>query len=335
MKHAAFLLSLLFAIGASADAARPVIAIVADNAGTETTDFLVPFAVLTRSGVADVYAVALAPGPVELHPGLTVELPHTTASFDAAHPEGADFVIVPAMMYPENAQLLAWLRRQAELRATAMSICDGAFVLANAKLLEGRSATAHWYALPKLVSEFPNVHWVRDRRWVDDGPVVSTTGVSASIPASLALVERIGGAERAHAVAAELGVAAWSPEHRTDDFTLTPRMAWTAGSNWVAFWRHDRVGLPITDGVDEIALGLTADALARTWLVEPVALADAPAVTSRNGLRILAGHGPVDRTEPLAPPGEAAIDVALASIEQRYGADTAAFVALQLEYRRR
>jgi hypothetical protein len=66
-----------------------------------------------------------------------------------------------------------------------------------------------------------------------------------------------------------------------------------------------------------------------------VALADAPAVTSRNGLRILAGHGPVDRTEPLAPPGEAAIDVALASIEQRYGADTAAFVALQLEYRRR
>jgi transcriptional regulator GlxA family with amidase domain len=334
MKHAGLACSLLLAFSARAEDPGPVIAIVADNAGTETTDFLVPFGVLSRAGVAEVWAVALAAGPVELHPGLTVELPATIEAFDAAHPEGADFVIVPAMMHPENPTLLAWLRGQAERRAVSMSICDGAFVLAHAGLLEGRSATAHWYALDDLAAEFPNVHWTRDRRWVDDGAVLSTTGVTASLPGTLALVERIAGAERARAVATELGVEDWSAAHDTSAFAFDARLMWTAATNWLAFWRRDRVGIPVQDGVDEIALSLVADGLARTWRAQPIVLADGAQVMSRFGLRILTGAGPVDRVEPLPEDGASAIDATLAAIGARYGAATADFVAVQLEYDR-
>ncbi len=334
MHRLAFLAALLVAPVASADAARPLVAIVAQNGGTETTDFLVPFAVLSQSGVADVVPVALQPGPVELHPALTVELAETIDSFDRAHPDGADFVIVPAVMYPDDARLLTWLRSQAARRAVAMSICDGALVLARTGLLDGHDATAFWMSLGDLEKDFPKVRWVRNRRWVDDGRVVSTTGVSASIPGSLALVERIAGAERARAVAASLGVDAWSAAHDTSAFAISADTVATGAGNWLAFWRHERVGIPIADGVDELALGLTADALARTWLVRPVAMADAP-VTTRHGLRVVAAAGAVDRTEPLSADGAPAIDAALASIASRYGADTADFVALQLEYRRR
>jgi putative intracellular protease/amidase len=75
----------------------PLIAIVAINEKTETTDFLVPHALLQRAGVAAVHPVAPRTGRVTLFPTLRVEVPEDFAGFDRAHPYGADYVIVPAM----------------------------------------------------------------------------------------------------------------------------------------------------------------------------------------------------------------------------------------------
>src|SRR5262245_27494980 len=80
--------------------ARPVIAVVAANAGTETTDYLVPFSVLARSGVGDVAALSAEPGPVTLMPALAVRTRETIAQFDGRVPDGADYVIVPALHDP-------------------------------------------------------------------------------------------------------------------------------------------------------------------------------------------------------------------------------------------
>ena len=332
---APLLVAVLVLRGLAAHAAPPVIAVVADNDGTETTDFLIPFGVLSRSGVAEVVAVALREGAVALHPGLQVEVGESIASFDRRHPDGAAFVIVPAMMNPESPALLAWLRAQAARGATLVSICDGAWVLAYAGLLDGREATAHWDSLDELPAKFPKVQWVRDLRWVDTGRIITTTGVSASIPASLALIERIAGRERAAEVAASLAEPAWSTAHDTSAFGLDATRIQTAATNWVAFWRHERVGIPIADGVDEIALGLAADAFARTWRAEPVPLAASKRVATRYGLLVAARGGPVDRryelppTEPFAAPP---IDQLLADIATHYGVNTADFVAVQLEY---
>src|SRR4029453_14613000 len=71
---------------------KPVIAVIADNQGTEVTDFLVPFAVTAGSNLAEVHAVALHEGPVMLHPsGTAVDLPPATASLSAVSPEGGRF----------------------------------------------------------------------------------------------------------------------------------------------------------------------------------------------------------------------------------------------------
>lgn len=93
---------------------RPVIAIVGINDGTEITDYLMPYGVLRRADVADVVALATQPGPMALYPALKVEPQATIADFDRQHPEGADYVIVPAMVRENDPAALRWITGQAE-----------------------------------------------------------------------------------------------------------------------------------------------------------------------------------------------------------------------------
>ena len=87
--------------------------------------------------------LATGPGPVQLFPVLKVETDATIAEFDAAHPAGADYVIVPAMGRDDDPAVLAWLKLQAEKGAVIIGICAGAKVVAAAGLLDGKRATTH------------------------------------------------------------------------------------------------------------------------------------------------------------------------------------------------
>ena len=95
---------------------RPLIAIIGINDATETTDYLMPYGILTRADVADVVALATRPGPMTLFPTLKVEPQATIAEFDAQHPDGADYVIVPAMTRDDDPEALQWIRSQSAKR---------------------------------------------------------------------------------------------------------------------------------------------------------------------------------------------------------------------------
>src|SRR5689334_23879411 len=92
---------------------RPLIAIIGINDATETTDYLMPYGILKRADVADVVTLATKPGPMTLFPALKVEPQATVAEFDARHPDGADYVIVPAMSRDDDPAALQWIRSQA------------------------------------------------------------------------------------------------------------------------------------------------------------------------------------------------------------------------------
>lgn len=317
--------------------ARPLVAVLAANEGSETTDFVVPFGVLRASGAADVVAVGMRAEPVVLMPALRIRPEIDAAGFAASHPDGADYVIVPAMHHSDDPAVAAWIAAQARGGATIVGVCEGAWLLRAAGLLDGRAATTHWFSLGRLRKSVPSLSWVADRRYVADRGVVTTTGVSASLPISLELVEAIAGRERAEALAAEFGVSEFGPEHASRAFALDRRALATATANTLFFWRHETLELPIADGVDEIALALTADAWARTYRTQPRARAAAAEVVSKRGLTLLADGSAAGDPElrlELPPPGASAIDAALDGIARRYGATTADFVALQLEYDR-
>jgi hypothetical protein len=273
-------------------------------------------------------------------PALKIEPQATLAEFDARFPGGADYVIVPAVHEPDDAILVGWIRAQARKGAVIVGVCDGVWVVANAGLLNGRRATGHWYSLNRLQRKFSDTRWVRNRRYVADDSVVTTTGVTASIPVSLALVEAIAGRDRATGVASELGARDWSAAHDSNDFALNYGYVFTAADNELSFWSHEKVGVPVSAGVDEIALALVADAYSRTYRSQAVSVSDSQAqILTRHGLHLLAdvavGTSKVpDRMLPrfdsIAP--VRTLDWALDGIAEAYGEPTAAFVALQIEY---
>lgn len=344
MKQFALIVSALLAamivmsVHAATPRAKPVIAVIADNHGTEVTDFLVPFAVIADSNLAEVHAVALNQGPVMLHPSMaSVELPETAASFAALYPDGADYVIVPAMHMPDNPALASWLRDQQAHGATLMSICDGAKVLAAAGLLQGHTATAHWYALKGLRRDYPQTQWRNDRRYIFDGNIVTTSGVSASLPATLALLEHIAGREPVQAYAQQLGIDGWVQEHDGASFTLSGRAMRTAAINSLAFWNHERLSLTAPDGVEEAQLAFVLDAYARTYRTNVSLQGTQPQIRSKHGLLFHStptSARELDATLLQQPVGKT-LDAVLERIEREQGTATAEFVALQLEYPRR
>ncbi|MBR0753336.1 DJ-1/PfpI family protein [Bradyrhizobium jicamae] len=319
---------------------RPLIAIVGINDMTETTDYLMPYGILKRADVADVVTLATAPGPVTLFPVLKVEPDSTIAAFDQAHPDGADYVIVPAMSRDDDPVVIAWIKRQAERGAIIVGVCAGGKVVASTGLLDGRRATTHWFYLKGWRSKHPAIQYAADRRIVVDRGVATTTGISASMPMSLTLIEAIAGRAKAETIAREIGLPHWDARHDSSAFKFTRPFALTAIANTLAFWNRETLGIALAPGIDEVSLALVADAWSRTSRSRAVAFAASDgAQTTRNGLRIVpekvAGDWPADRRLPaIALPPAEALDQALHEIEARYGASTADFVAMQLEYPR-
>jgi putative intracellular protease/amidase len=320
---------------------RPLIAIVGVNDSSETTDYLMPYGILKRADVADVVALATQPGPVTLFPALTVEPQATVAEFDAQHPEGADYVIVPAMSRDDDPAALQWIKSQAAKGAIIVGVCAGAKVVGNTGLLDGKRATTHWYYLRELRDKHPAIHYVRDRRLVVDRGVATTTGITASMPMSLILIEAIAGRDKAEAVSRDLGLTHWDARHDSGAFQFTRPFALTAIGNTVALWKREQLGIELAPGVDEVSLALVADAWSRTYRSRAVTFAgSAGALRTRNGLRIfpqqVAASWPAERLLPAIgdlPPARA-LDQVLLEIEARYGMPTADLVAMQLEYPR-
>jgi transcriptional regulator GlxA family with amidase domain len=316
-----------------------LIAILGINHATETTDYLMPYGVLRRSGVADVVPLATEPGPVKLYPALTVEPHATVAAFDSLHPDGADYVIVPAMSRDDDPLALTWLRSQAAKGATIVGVCAGAKVVAAAGLLDGKRATTHWYFVNELRDRHPTLRYVPDRRLVVDHGVVTTTGVTASMPVALTLIEAIAGRDRAEAVGKEIGLAQWDARHDSRAFQLTRPFAMTVMGNAFAVWNREQLGVELSPGMDEVSLALVADAWSRTYRSRAVTLSRTEGSTeTRNGIRVVpdqvATSWPAARLLPAIgqrPPARA-LDDALEMITGRYGRRTADVVAMQLEY---
>ena len=173
---------------------------------------------------------------------------------------------------------------------------------------------------------------------VDQG-VATTTGVTASMPISLTLIEAIAGREKADAVGRDLGLTHWDARHDSDAFQFTRPFALTAIGNTVAFWNREQLGIELTPGVDEVSLALVADAWSRTYRSRAVTFSRTDgAQQTRNGLRILPDHvaasWPAEHLLPAVGDRQPAraLDEALQGITARYGMRTADFVAMQLEY---
>jgi transcriptional regulator GlxA family with amidase domain len=111
----------------------------------------------------------------------------------------------------QQPEALAFVRSAAADASQVLSVCTGARILQAAGLLDGRSATTHWAALPEA-RRWPSVT-VEERRFVRDGPIWTAAGVSAGIDAALALIEECAGTSAARNVRRQAEYFPNAPSH--------------------------------------------------------------------------------------------------------------------------
>ena len=131
--------------------------------------------------------------------------PRAMADYALADCPRIDVMLVPGGIGTrrevQTALLLDWLRQRAAQAEIVSSVCTGSALLARAGLLDGRRATSNKLSFKWVTEQGPAVEWIRQARWVEDGKFATSSGVSAGIDMTLALIARLAGAESAEQIA--------------------------------------------------------------------------------------------------------------------------------------
>lgn len=170
--------------------------------GVELLDFAGPaevFIVSDQQRAFRVVTVAPSREPLRTMGGVTIRADYTFEDAPAA-----DILIVPGgEMRNVTPRGVAWIAKVAPRTEIVMSVCMGAFLLAEAGLLDGIEATTHHWGIDGLRRAAPRCTVVSGKRWVDSGHIITTAGVTAGIDAALHVVERLLGAPAARWTAGE------------------------------------------------------------------------------------------------------------------------------------
>jgi len=87
--------------------------------------------------------------------------------------------------------VITWITNQAKSTKLIASVCTGAFLLAQAKVVINHKVTTHWEDIEDLKNDYPHLDVIKNVRWVDEGNIVSSAGISAGIDMSLHLVSKL------------------------------------------------------------------------------------------------------------------------------------------------
>ncbi len=185
----------------------------------EVLDFAGPFEVFAVAGniteggfkVVTVAERADTTKPIIARNGLKIVPDH--ALTDAPH---LDLLVVPGGQGTRreisNPKLIGWLKRRAAEAQLTTSVCTGAFLLAETGILAGKTVTTHWASVERMAQTYTMVHVRGDARFVDEGDIVTSAGVSAGIDMALYIVGRLKGAEIAARTARHMEYDHYKPD---------------------------------------------------------------------------------------------------------------------------
>ena len=185
------------AAAAPATDSRRKVAVLVFN-GVEVIDSMGPYELFGAAGY-NVYTVGETKEPVTSAMGMTMVPKYTFA--DAPRP---DVLVVPGggvRGAQNNAALLKYVVDVTGTTQHTMSVCNGSFILASAGLLDGLTATSTYGNVLRLHEQFPKVKVVGDQRYVDNGKIITTAGLSAGMDGALHVIAKLDGEERARQVA--------------------------------------------------------------------------------------------------------------------------------------
>lgn len=182
--------------------------------GVQIIDYTGPYEVLGQAWdgeqhLFNVYTVAEKPDAITTNMGMTVVPKYT---FDNA--PKPDVILLPGGNVRDsmnNPKVIKWIQERTGEAEYVMSVCNGAFYLGKAGLLDGKTATTYYGLIDQLRELAPKARIVTDQRYVDNGKIITTAGLSSGIDGALHLVEKIAGRGRAQEVALNMEYN-WQPD---------------------------------------------------------------------------------------------------------------------------
>jgi transcriptional regulator GlxA family with amidase domain len=201
----------------------------------------------------DLHFVSEAGGHVKTSSGMILDSQaFSEKTFDTLVVGGAT---IPS---PSTPGLIAFIKDAPKRHKRIAAVCTGAFVLAEAGLLDGRQATTHWLHARELQRQFPKVKMDEDRIFVNDGPIWTSAGMTAGIDLGLALIESDLGSELAKSVARKLVIYHRRGGGQSQFSTLLELSP-----------KSDRIQMALTYARDNLHKPLTVPELADTAHLSP------------------------------------------------------------------
>ena len=187
--------------GAHPDPANQKVAILIFD-DVEVIDYSGPLEVLSDAGF-EVFTVGATRDPVTTSAGDAVKLIPKYTFEDAPQ---ADLIVIPGGGFEaaRDSATVAWIKRQSEHAAHTMSVCNGAFTLANTGLLDGLKATTTAGNINRFRQTYPGIQVAPEQRVVDNGRILTTAGLSAGIDGALHMVDIMKGEGAGRSVALDI-----------------------------------------------------------------------------------------------------------------------------------
>ena len=175
--------------------------------GVQIIDYTAPWEVFGHAHVNDgqafeIYTVAPTPGPITTAMGMSVNPKYTFANAPKA-----DVLLLPGgnvNAHVNDPRVKKWVQETARDAEIVLSVCNGAFFLAAAGLLDGLEATTFAGMIDDLQAAAPKARVVRDKRFVDNGKIVTSAGLSSGIDGALHVIEKLFGKGHAQVAATAL-----------------------------------------------------------------------------------------------------------------------------------
>ncbi|ASZ11894.1 DJ-1/PfpI family protein [Chitinophaga pendula] len=163
------------------------------------TDVFIKAGSLTKDSY-HIYTIALEANAIQTEKGMIRLQPDYNSHTD--YPKPDLFVIPGAAMetiaaLKDSTDLLTFIRDMSARAGTTMSICTGAYLLGHAGLLKGRNATTHWFVADNFQETFPSLHLQKDVRFVEDGNIITASGITSGIDAAIYVVGKFNGPQLA------------------------------------------------------------------------------------------------------------------------------------------
>jgi putative intracellular protease/amidase len=175
--------------------------------GVQIIDYTGPYEVFGQAGF-NVYTVAARPDPITTAMGMKV-----TPAYSLENSPAPNVIVIPGgevTSSQNDPKVIEWIQQNSKQAEYVLSVCNGAYILAKTGLLDGLSATTFYDLIDGLAELAPKTKVVTDQRYVDNGKIITTAGISSGIDGSLYLVSKMMGKARAQMAALNMEYH-WQP----------------------------------------------------------------------------------------------------------------------------